>query len=31
MPVLGEVKVISQELRQTKVKLLETYRKIKEE
>jgi ATP adenylyltransferase len=30
MPVLGEVKVISQDLLQTKQKLLETYRKIKE-
>jgi len=31
MPVLGEVKVISQELLHTKKKLLETYKKIKQE
>jgi len=29
MPVLGEVKVISQELRETKSKLLEAYKKLK--
>ncbi len=28
MPVLGEVKVISQDLKQTKIKLLEAYKKL---
>jgi len=31
MPAIGEVKVISEELQQTKLKLLQTYKKIKQE